>query len=69
MAVRLAYQKYSANGSLLAPLVILHGVFGSKLNWRSMSKKLVNILERDVCIVYSGPLIQYYIQCVVRYLL
>ncbi|KAJ3165143.1 hypothetical protein HDU88_004863 [Geranomyces variabilis] len=31
-----------------APLVILHGLFGSKQNWRSLSKALANRLGTDV---------------------
>lgn len=34
--------------SSAAPLVILHGLYGSKQNWRSLAKSLAQKLERDV---------------------
>ncbi|XP_078362589.1 sn-1-specific diacylglycerol lipase ABHD11-like [Oculina patagonica] len=39
-AVRLAYESIDANtdGEDLPPLVILHGLFGSKQNWRTLAK-------------------------------
>lgn len=30
------------------PVVILHGLYGSKQNWRSLAKAMANRLERDV---------------------
>ena len=39
-AVRLAYESIDAttDGEKLPPLVILHGLFGSKQNWRTLAK-------------------------------
>ncbi|KZT34007.1 alpha/beta-hydrolase [Sistotremastrum suecicum HHB10207 ss-3] len=51
-AVSLAFEKYPAPGSLSSEkegaLVILHGLFGSKQNWRSLSKLLAQRLGTDV---------------------
>ncbi|KZS92047.1 alpha/beta-hydrolase [Sistotremastrum niveocremeum HHB9708] len=51
-AVSLAFEKYPASGSLSSEkegaLVILHGLFGSKQNWRSLSKLLAQRLGTDV---------------------
>ncbi|KAJ3161697.1 Alpha/beta hydrolase domain-containing protein 11 [Geranomyces michiganensis] len=38
----------SSSSPTSAPLVILHGLFGSKQNWRSLSKALANRLGTDV---------------------
>lgn len=49
-SVPLAFQRYAASGgvSLGRPILLLHGVFGSKNNWKSMAKKLAVELRRNV---------------------
>lgn len=46
--VRLAFEKQAADDSSKAPLVVLHGLFGSKQNWRSLAKGLAQRLGRDI---------------------
>ncbi|KAJ1667878.1 hypothetical protein IW140_001428 [Coemansia sp. RSA 1813] len=50
--VKLEYTRNSSNstdsGRLNAPLVVLHGLFGSKQNWGAISRRLSQELERDV---------------------
>ncbi|RVE50244.1 hypothetical protein evm_005079 [Chilo suppressalis] len=49
-AVKLAYKTYGQCGSTrVTPLIVLHGLLGSKKNWESMSKKLASGL--DTCAV------------------
>ncbi|KAI9096497.1 Alpha/Beta hydrolase protein [Phlyctochytrium arcticum] len=40
--------KTPQEGQTISPLVILHGLFGSKQNWRSLSKALATRLGTDV---------------------
>ena len=49
-SVPLAFQRYAASGgvSLGPPILLLHGVFGSKNNWKSMAEKLAVELRRNV---------------------
>ena len=42
---RLAAAVSTANN----PVTIVHGILGSKMNWRTMAKKLTNELQRNVC--------------------
>ena len=51
-AVRLAYETIDAttDGEKLPPLVILHGLFGSKQNWRTMAKLFHKETGRQVTI-------------------
>ncbi|KAI8378180.1 Alpha/Beta hydrolase protein [Choanephora cucurbitarum] len=48
--VPLAFAKYSANEQIKSnkPLIICHGLFGSKQNWRSLAKSLSQSCQRDV---------------------
>lgn len=50
--VELAHDHYpavaSSSSSGKGPLVILHGLFGSKQNWRSLAKSLAQRTSRDV---------------------
>ncbi|KAJ1850322.1 hypothetical protein LPJ73_003503 [Coemansia sp. RSA 2703] len=46
--VKLEYTKNdSESGSAKQPLLILHGLFGSKQNWRAIAKQLARTLDRD----------------------
>ncbi|KAJ2787289.1 hypothetical protein GGI15_000839 [Coemansia interrupta] len=46
--VTLEYTKNdSESGSTKQPLLILHGLFGSKQNWRAIAKQLTRTLDRD----------------------
>lgn len=48
-AVRLSFSVFSHNsGSARAPISILHGLFGSRLNWASLAGKLARRAERVV---------------------
>jgi len=49
--LELAYEVYSPKEGITparGPLLILHGLFGSKQNWRSLSKSLAHKLNREV---------------------
>ncbi|GAA6059669.1 hypothetical protein JCM10212_000056 [Sporobolomyces blumeae] len=48
--VRLAFESQLPNGesSSKAPLVVLHGLYGSKQNWRSLAKGMAAKLGREV---------------------
>ncbi|CAO3647443.1 unnamed protein product [Mucor hiemalis] len=47
-AVPLSFEKYSIKPSTLPPVLICHGLFGSKQNWTSLAKAMSNRLSRDV---------------------
>ncbi|KAG7814273.1 hypothetical protein KL921_000547 [Ogataea angusta] len=48
-SVELAYERYSPRSPTTNnPIIFLHGLFGSKTNNRTVSKQLVNTLDRDV---------------------
>ena len=57
-AVKLAYLKFVPEVAAPSshPLAILHGVLGSKMNWRSIGKKLSDRLERTVIFVFRVSL-------------
>jgi abhydrolase domain-containing protein 11 len=40
--VNLAYNEYNVNGNVTQkpPVVIMHGLFGSKFNWNSLAKAM-----------------------------
>lgn len=47
--VPLAFQRYAYAATAAGrPILLLHGVFGSKNNWKSMAKKLAVELRRNV---------------------
>ncbi|GAA5929560.1 hypothetical protein JCM3775_002375 [Rhodotorula graminis] len=49
--VELSFEKQApsaGSGSSRAPLVVLHGLYGSKQNWRSLAKGMAAKLERDI---------------------
>ncbi|KAI8991649.1 Alpha/Beta hydrolase protein [Mycotypha africana] len=47
-AISLAYDKFSKGTSTASPLLICHGLFGSKQNWSSLGKALNGRLSRDI---------------------
>ena len=47
--VRLAHAVYGSPTQGMLPIVILHGVLGHKLNWRSAATKLAKESGRQVC--------------------
>ena len=53
-AVKLAYLKFAPEvaASSSKPVAILHGVLGSKMNWRSIGKKLSDRLGRMVILIF-----------------
>ena len=53
-AVKSAYLKFVPEVAAPSshPLAILHGVLGSKMNWRSIGKKLSHRLERTVIFMF-----------------
>lgn len=61
--VPLSYDKYPAQtrATSKAPLLIAHGLFGSKQNWRSLGKALSSRLGRDVYALVSLQTMQIYI--------
>ncbi|EPY50726.1 hydrolase [Schizosaccharomyces cryophilus OY26] len=46
--VQLAFEKFSAAAPKKPPVLILHGLLGSRKNWRSLSQNFVSKLDRDV---------------------
>lgn len=48
--VQLASDKYAApaGSSAAEPLVVLHGLYGSKQNWRSLARAMAQKLQRDI---------------------
>ena len=49
MAVELGFYRFSVQGmNTRSPIAILHGVFGSKNNWRSVGKRLAQETGRPV---------------------
>lgn len=50
-AVDLAYKVHGALSSNEEPVMILHGLLGSKKNWESMSKKISAATEKTVIAV------------------
>ena len=47
--VSLDYDRFSPKSpSAAVPLVILHGLYGSRQNWRSLARNLATSLDRDV---------------------
>ncbi|KAF8526238.1 Alpha/Beta hydrolase protein [Hysterangium stoloniferum] len=58
-AVELHYERVKASGSSPGkPLLICHGLFGSKQNWRSLSKILASRLDSDVYALASSLLLK-----------
>lgn len=51
-AIQMSYNKYELpNVEENSPVVIMHGLFGSKSNWNSMSKALQRQLKRNIITV------------------
>jgi pimeloyl-ACP methyl ester carboxylesterase len=46
--VSLSFDKFSIKPSTEPPVLICHGLFGSKQNWSSLAKAMSNRLSRDV---------------------
>lgn len=73
-AVRLAYESIDAttDGKKLPPLVILHGLFGSKQNWRTLAKlfhretgrQIVTVDARNHGESMHSPEMNYFVQAV-----
>jgi pimeloyl-ACP methyl ester carboxylesterase len=53
-AVKLSFDKFSIKPSNEPPVLICHGLFGSKQNWSSLAKAMSNRLSRDVYTIVSG---------------
>ena len=52
--VKLAYDALEGDPSLeSSPIVIMHGLFGSKNNWSSLAKKMNFELARTVSILFT----------------
>lgn len=47
-AVNVSFDKFSIKPSQEPPVLICHGLFGSKQNWSSLAKAMSNRLSRDV---------------------
>ncbi|KAK4513489.1 uncharacterized protein ATC70_005490 [Mucor velutinosus] len=47
-AVNVSFDKYALKPSQEPPVLICHGLFGSKQNWTSLAKAMSNRLSRDV---------------------
>lgn len=52
-AVSLSFDKYSMKPSSQPPILICHGLFGSKQNWSSLAKAMSSRLSRDVYTIVS----------------
>lgn len=50
--IKMSYTSYesAADGGQKPPIIIMHGLFGCKSNWNSLSKTLHNMTRRKVCI-------------------
>lgn len=49
--VKLSYDHHpgpSSDSASKGPLIILHGLYGSKQNWRSLAKKMAQRMKTDV---------------------
>ncbi|CEP17422.1 hypothetical protein [Parasitella parasitica] len=47
-AVNVSFEKFSLKPSQEPPVLICHGLFGSKQNWSSLAKAMSNRLSRDI---------------------
>lgn len=47
--VKMAFELYGKDDSKSTPLIIMHGLFGSKQNWRGVAKALGSKLSNKVC--------------------
>ena len=59
MVVDLMFTRFLRQGitAAVTPVIVLHGVFGSKMNWRSFGKKLMMETDRSVCSVEKNKLL------------
>lgn len=48
VSLRLAYQMFGTPSRTKSPILILHGMFGSSNNWRSLGKKIASGVENAV---------------------
>ncbi|CAH7686778.1 hypothetical protein BY996DRAFT_4545799, partial [Phakopsora pachyrhizi] len=44
----LLFESFGNPSKVNPPLIILHGLFGSKQNWRSISKRFAGVLSTEV---------------------
>lgn len=58
-AIDMSYDKYSMKPSSKPPVLICHGLFGSKQNWTSLAKAMSNRLLRDVYTIVRSHIILY----------
>lgn len=59
-AVNVSFDKYALKPSQEPPVLICHGLFGSKQNWTSLAKAMSNRLSRDVYTIVSFFFYQIY---------
>lgn len=55
-ALQLASEHFApAQPATAGPLVVLHGLYGSKQNWRGLAKAMATQLKREVTTLVSPP--------------
>ncbi|KAI8459169.1 alpha/beta hydrolase [Phakopsora pachyrhizi] len=47
-AVDLSFERFGNPSKVNPPMIILHGLFGSKQNWRSIAKRFAEVLSTEV---------------------
>lgn len=49
------------NKPIHQPILILHGLFGSRQNWRTLAKKLAHKSQREVFVLVSDQQVHFYL--------